>query len=83
MNKARAPKKSYSRKDNKVTEMLSNIMTNLTLENFDAILNANCGEMIKCDMYAQIVQKDVFIPERLKDLHYICVHVESKTKFKK
>ena len=30
--------------NNKVTEMLSNLMTNRLLENVDAILNANVGK---------------------------------------
>ena len=38
--------------NNKVTEILSLLMTNLPIENVDAVINENGANLVKCDFCA-------------------------------
>ena len=68
--------------NNKVTEMLSLLMTNLPIENVDAVINENRGNLVKCDFCARNIQ-NIMAPEKFKELHNLYHHVHSDVKFKK
>ena len=63
--------------------MLSLLMTELPIENVDAVINENGGNLVKCDFCARNIQKDILVPEKFKELHNLCHHVHSDMKFKK
>ena len=76
-------KKPREEINNKVTEMLSLLMTELPIENVDAVINENGGNLVKCIFCARNIQKDILVPEKFKELHNLCHHVHSDMKFKK
>ena len=69
--------------NNKVTTMLEDIMNKHTVQNIEEYIQIGIGNLTACKICSKTLQKDIFVPEKLKDFHHLCVHVESENKFKK